>query len=111
MHTTDKSIIVFDVIARVHSSAYNNNTCQWDNVSINCIQERYTHTHYRHSLSHFLSLCTSHLVLIVYKLIDIKDARVYIHQSTPHIYIDTVIFHAAAAFTTLFILTCSYVYI
>lgn len=39
----------------------------------------------------------------VYKLIDIKDARVYIHQSTPRIY--TVIFHAAAAaFTTLFIL-------
>lgn len=88
MHTTDKCIIVFDVIARVHGSTYNNNTCQWDNVSINCIRERYIHTHYRHTLSPSLSLsiCMSHLVLIVYKLIDIKDARVYIHQSTPRIY-------------------------
>lgn len=50
----------------------------------------------------------------IYKLIDIKDARVYIHQTNPRTeWIYTVIFHAAAAFTTLFIYTrtCSYIYI
>lgn len=38
---------------------------------------------YTHPLS---SSSLSHSVLFVYKLIDIKDARVYIHQSTPRIY-------------------------